>query len=290
MITLGIVTRDSHNDPSIKVLKELEEKFEYKLKLINLSSDLDDQDTKVDVLYPRISGLGKEILDKEVDFYIDLVEKTKVPHVGNTKNIKDLKNKFSQIKYAEACGLNVPKTILLKDGDKDKSIEPLSYPVVIKSAYSFGGQDVFKVTGQTELEEKTTIGGDFLIQEFISLDEIIDYRVYVVGESVPGGIIRHNKTDGEFRANTSQGGSATFFEPDDKLKKLALSYAKHVGAEIIAVDFIKNRDKYYFIESNDAFSVKTDNEPRKKLIAEEIIRYCLKKALQINSSAGLKNN
>lgn len=277
--TIGIITADPETDPSIQVFSSLQTEMGFRLKVIDPLLPFDEENfAGVDILYHRISGQGKELVNKKVDFYLQAIEQTGLPYIGNKENIRLLKNKFFQITQAKQAGLAVPKTVQLNPAkiDYDLLSAQFDLPVVLKSAYSFGGNDVFLISDWTKLNEWLT-NEEYILQEFIKLDKVVDFRVYVVGDETVGGIIRENTKTGEFRANTSQGGTATFFNPDEELSELAIKYTKQVFAEILAVDFIKKDDEYMFIEANDAFSVKVDNEPQKIKIAKKIVSYCLAK-------------
>lgn len=275
--TLGIITADPNNDPSIAVFKSLQEKFDCRIQTINPFQPFDLKDfDNVDILYHRISGRGQEIVDQKINFYIKAINETGLPYIGNIENLNFAKNKYNQVVEARKAGLKTPQTVLILDNAAPESfIGDLSFPLVLKCAYSFGGKDVHLVRNLDELKSALNNEEQYLIQEFIKLDQVVDYRVYVVGKEVVGGIIRQNKTEGEFRANTTQGATAKFFSPGGEISELALRYVEHLGAEILAVDFIKKDNEYYFIESNDSFSVRIDNEPKKIIVAESIIKYCL---------------
>lgn len=284
MFTIGIITADSADDPSIKVFDKLASNYGCAIKIIDPSKSYNKTDfNDVDILYHRISSRGKEIVNKKFDFYIQAIKDNNLPYIGNIKNLKELKSKYAQLIEAEKLGIKVPKTVFVEGLDKlDEALDGFSFPVVVKSVYSFGGQDVALAKNKDEIN--MMLREEYIIQEFIPLDAVADYRAYVVGNRVVGGIIRENNRKGEFRANTTQGATATFFMPDDKLSKLALKYTSSIGAEILAVDFIKKDHEYYFIEANDAFSVKTENEKKKESIAIAIIEYCKARAENFNRS------
>lgn len=277
--TIGIITADSETDPSLKIFNSLKDKFDCNIKVINPLGQFDIGDfSDVGILYHRVSGRGEQIVSQKIAFYKKAVQETGLPHIGNLEIIDKIKNKYFQVIEANKALINTPKTVLIDNKNIDECVQSLNYPFVLKCVYSYGGNDVFLIHNSVELKKQILSSEQYLAQEFIKLKDIIDYRVYVVGYEVIGGIIRENKIEGEFRANTTRGGSATFFHPDDTLSDLAIKYAKHLKTDVLAVDFIKKGDEYIFIECNDAFSVKTDNEPKKIIIAESILKYCLKKA------------
>lgn len=281
--TLAIVTGDPENDPSIKVFRFLQKELNYKLLVIDPLKRYRVAEAKgADILYHRISGRSKKIVTAKYDYYLRLIRDTKLPHIGDYHSLKKIKSKFYQYKAALESGLNAPKTIFMSKIEKiDDYIARIGgFPMVVKKNYSLGGKDVHLVNDRQKLKyllSKAYEGG-LIAQHFVELKRVRDYRVYVIGDNVCGGIIRESRKEGEFRANTNLGGTAKYFEPSDKLKEEALKYAKTIKSEIIAVDFMYKGGKYIFVESNDAFSIKTDNEPKKIRVARAIVEYCLSRA------------
>lgn len=274
---IGIITTDNLSaDPSLKLFDLIKSDYNCEITIINPSRILEPENVKeLDILYPRITGYNKEEIQSQISFFKTIVQNHKVPYIGNLEIVSKQKDKFFQYQTALLSGLKAPKTILLNSKDNFETIaKRMGAPFVLKACYSFGGLDVHLISNQTELDPLSADYSKFIAQEFIRLDRVIDYRAYVVGGEVVGGLKRENKKEGEFRSNTSQGAIAEFFLPDSNLSNLAKSYANYIKAEILSVDFIEKDGEYYFIESNDAFSVKNDNEPQKIVIARAILEYC----------------
>eukprot|EP00957_Ditylum_brightwellii_P046855 3556383-Ditylum_brightwellii.AAC.1 len=74
-----------------------------------------------------------------------------------------------------------------------------------------------------------------LIQEFVSFSEGRDLCVMVIDGRVVGAM-QHTATDGDFKANISQGGDAAAFSVDHEMEKLALDVAKTLDLDIDGID------------------------------------------------------
>lgn len=133
-----------------------------------------------------------------------------------------------------------------------------SFPFVIKTISSRKGRGVALVRSQADIEkffveqssqEKTAI----LLREYIP--NMGDLRVLVVGNKVIGAMARH-PSQGEFRANISQGGTGSLFDiatrPD--IAEMALKATKIKGLDIAGVDIMihKETQEAYLLEVNSS--------------------------------------
>lgn len=282
MIKIGLISADSFAvAKSIPFFIDLAKK-EFGIDAIVINPDENKKDISVDVLYPRILPVAdQKLLLQRVKYYAKLVKKSKLPHTVNPTILKKEFDKFEQIKMVERLGFAVPKSYLAKNYKQAlKYCKKLEFPVVVKDVIGYGGEGVYLANDQDELKNIIRSRKKYLIQEFIKLLKIEDYRVYIVDGKAIGGIRRENSKKGEFRSNTTQGASASFFVPDASLGGLAEKIAKGLGNEIASIDFVKKNDDYIFIEINNSFDIQTANEPKKIIIARAIINYCIKKANQ----------
>lgn len=115
----------------------------------------------------------------------------------------------------------------------------LQYPIVIKECFGSFGQQVYLVHNRSELEEqvRTLQGKPFLFQKFISYSAGRDVRLQVVGEQVVASMYRY-ASDGDFRANITNGGSMKPYEPTEEEKKLAIRCCKILGLDFAGVDLL----------------------------------------------------
>lgn len=282
MIKIGIVTEDPpETDRSLILFRQLASQENCSIFVINPFDSIDEKAIlNLDIAVPRISGIDEVRVKEQFDFFNSLVQKYKLRHLGAAPASRDLKDKFFQTSLAIKAGLLVPKTLILQDEEYDYLVGELGSPFVVKACYSYGGKDVFLVRSSSDMS-KIIPKRSYIAQQFIELEEIVDYRVYVIGARVVSGRMRKNDLEGEFRSNTNQGGIGSVFVPDEELSSFALKYARLSGAEILSVDFIKKDDKYYFIESNDAFALnlREDDIDKKTLLARSILRLCRDRVL-----------
>lgn len=233
---------------------------------------------KISVLCPRLSSLksAKEYY-KSLDLYKELIKKYKPAYTISPTKLKQQYHKLTQVKLVQKFGFLAPNSFAINNySDAKKVAKKLGFPMVVKEIHGYGGQGVFLARNETELKELIKKDKLYLGQEFIKLKKIEDFRVYIIDGKTVGGLKRSNNTKGEFRANTMQGASAKFFMPEKKLANLAEQIAKKLGNKIVAIDFIKKGSDYYFVEFNNAFSIKADNEPKKIIVAKKLLEYLLK--------------
>lgn len=126
-----------------------------------------------------------------------------------------------------------------------KQIEKkLNYPMVLKECFGSFGQQVYLVHNRTELEKqvKKFQGIPFLFQKFISYSAGRDVRLQVVGNKVVAAMYRYT-TDGDFRANITNGGSMKSYKPTDEEKNLAIQCCRILGLDFAGVDLLFADDK-----------------------------------------------
>lgn len=117
--------------------------------------------------------------------------------------------------------------------------ESLGYPMVLKECFGSFGQQVYLVHNQTELKKQVKIlqGIPFLFQKFITYSAGRDIRLQVVGNQVVASMYRYT-TDGDFRANITNGGSMKPYEPTEEEKNLAIRCCKILGLDFAGVDLL----------------------------------------------------
>lgn len=140
-------------------------------------------------------------------------------------------------------GIRMPKTIfspliyfhnLWEDNEFiDFVVKHISFPCVYKECFGSFGRQVYLVNNRQELIDKikTSDKCPFEIQEFIKTSFGKDIRVYIVGDTVIGGMLRQND-NGDFRANIEIGGKASKYE----LNKVHIDIAKKV-VKLLNLDF-----------------------------------------------------
>lgn len=120
----------------------------------------------------------------------------------------------------------------------DGIIEEMELPFVIKECLgSYGGQVYLARTKAEAIEIFSRMNGqDVIIQEYISSSKGRDIRAYVVGGKVAAAIERRN--DNDFRANITNGGSASKIDLTDEQIQMALDATKALNLDFAGVDLL----------------------------------------------------
>ena len=152
-------------------------------------------------------------------------------------------------------GVKVPDTYYGRNFEEyPKYAKKLGYPVILKSAKSGKGENIYKAENEEEvvglakgIKEKGKDAKLYLLQEFIPYK--YDLRCLVIGEKI--FTMQRIPKEGEFRANFSLGGEVELFDLDEAGKKLAVDALNAVGMSIGGVDIlITEDDKRYILEVN----------------------------------------
>ncbi len=118
------------------------------------------------------------------------------------------------------------------------AVERLGLPLVVKECYGSFGDQVSLVHTVEELRERAYAmeSRPFLLQRFIREAAGEDVRLYVVGERVVAAMRR--RSQGDFRANLRQGGTAEPYEPSAEEVALALRCCRLLGLCFGGVDLL----------------------------------------------------
>ncbi len=120
--------------------------------------------------------------------------------------------------------------------------ERLGLPLVVKECYGSFGDQVSLVHTVEELRSLAyrMESRPFLLQRFVREAAGEDVRLYVVGDRVVAAMRR--RSDGDFRANLRQGGSAQPYEPTAEEVALALHCCRLLGLCFGGVDLLHTAD------------------------------------------------
>ena len=148
--------------------------------------------------------------------------------------------------YFAGRGIPMADSVFLNGFDRD--YKPCSYPVVVKAPDGHGGNEVFLVNSQNELE-----GHDLeerLIQTPVKKLGY-DLRVYVMNNKVLASVLRHSKED--FRSNFSLGGEAELYTLSTEEQNLVYKVIGCMpkGALYVGIDFIFDGDTMMLNEIED---------------------------------------
>ncbi|MGE7120004.1 ATP-grasp domain-containing protein [Peribacillus sp. NPDC046944] len=126
----------------------------------------------------------------------------------------------------------------------------LGYPLVVKEAYGSFGEQVYLIPTEDEFMETVKKLGHrpFIMQEFIEHSKGRDIRVNVVGNQVIASMQR--KSEHDFRANMTAGGTAFPYTPTKAESDLAIRCATLLGADFAGVDLLFGEDGPLLCEVN----------------------------------------
>ncbi len=244
---------------------------------------------KVDVILPRIDS---DVSFKDFVLALNAMDyirnHTSIPVINYTKGMLISNDKFWQGEYISAHGYVTPKTAMISSVENIPDIikEFKKYPLIIKSQFGAGGAGVSIV--ESERSAKSVInsmvfnGQSVVVQEYLPVEGGTDYRLFVVGNKVVKGIIRHAPKK-DFRANVALGGKKGYFKPSKELQNVAVDIANLVGLEIAAVDFMFYNNQYYFIEINKNPGTKKDPKTA-RIVLEYTVDRAKKKIKKIKTS------
>lgn len=187
------------------------------------------------------------LLDK--DILLGYFLKSRGVPVYNDPAIIDLcDNKAKQYIQLASHGLPMPRTIvapkvypnfsILESGYFERVIDTLKLPMIIKEGHGSFGMKVYLIETEEQFYEKVESlrGIDFVFQEFIASSRGRDIRVNIVGGEIVAAMYRHSETD--FRANITNGGTASPVELTEAQSKMAIEAAAAVGAVFAGVDLL----------------------------------------------------
>ena len=135
---------------------------------------------------------------------------------------------------------------------------PLPFPFVCKSCTGRSGNEVFLIQSQKDLQNRLqniSQPSEWILQP---LARVIgrDLRVFVVGKSIIGAILRINETD--FRANYSLSQTAKWYVLSEKEKTLVNRIVQAYEFGFVGIDFLFDADgNFIFNEIEDVVGSRT---------------------------------
>jgi [lysine-biosynthesis-protein LysW]--L-2-aminoadipate ligase len=183
-----------------------------------------------------------------------LLERSGFTVLNRASSLLACHDKWRTARALDHAGLPHPPTMLLHRGGRC-AVEP---PLVVKPRFGSWGQDVMRCLTRTDVELCLVRAAakplfrrhGALIQELVP-SAGVDLRIVVAGGQVVGAIERVART-GDWRTNTSLGGSRRPVDPPEDACALALAAAAAVDADLVGVDLLPLADGYSVIELNGA--------------------------------------
>lgn len=166
-----------------------------------------------------------------------------------------------------------------------KILEKMNYPVIMKFPHGTGGKGVMfadsYASASSLLDALSALRQPFIIQEYIETGGT-DIRAIVVGNKVVASMERKASLM-EARANWHSGGTGEAVELESATKKLAVSVAKAIGAEICAVDMLRSVKGPLVIEANLSPGLQLITSTTKVDVADKIAKHLYEKTIELKS-------
>ena len=186
------------------------------------------------------------------------IEKFGIPVYNDADSISRVSDKLLTSQLLVKENLPIPKTILV-NGDVDMELieKEIGFPCVVKATSGSKGKTVHLCQTKKDfvslmsLLSSISLKKTMIIQEFVDAQPGTDLRVWVIGGKTIVAMKRTG-TEGDFRANISQGGTAELFEITDEVDYLARETARVLGLQIAGVDLLFDKDGYKICEANSS--------------------------------------
>jgi len=163
------------------------------------------------------------------------------------------RDKVYNLMVLASHGIPVPKTIatVSKQIAKNLSFE-MGEPLIVKAEGRSGGKGVIFAkdakSANTMIDAFSISKGEkILLEEFIEAEG--DVRLFVIGNKVHAAAMRV-ASERDIRSNIHAGGRYVPYEPDRRMKSIAVKAAKVIGADICGVDIMVGKDGPKVLECN----------------------------------------
>ncbi len=235
--------------------------------------------------FPKCSAVL--FYDKDI-FLAQSFERQGYKVFNSSKSIYSCDNKAETYKILSENKLPIPKTYILPllfnykksyiENFIEKIINEISLPLVAKKWYGSEGQQVYLVQTEKELFDliKAEHGKELLFQRYYCECFGSDIRINLVGGKIVASMKR-TSTNGDFRSNLSNGGTAKNYEPTKEEKALAIKASKALGCDFCGVDILQTDDGPVICEVNTNAHLKNIYEITNINVAKHILAYITNK-------------
>lgn len=221
-------------------------------------------------------------LDKDMRLAVQL-EALGIRLFNNAKVIEICDDKAKTFQYLAGKGIRMPKTIMAPLMFYSVEVQEtyllqvekiLGYPMVVKECFGSFGEQVYLVRDREALvmRHKELMTVPHLYQHYIAYSRGKDVRIYVVGGEIVATMLRTSQND--FRANVSNGGVGTAYEPPQAFKEMALQVSEALGADFLGIDLLfEDEETPLLCEVNSNAHIKGIQACTGVNIAEKILDY-----------------
>lgn len=177
--------------------------------------------------------------------------------LNDSASIVRSRDKLHSLQLLLQNGVNIPTTGFANSPiDTDDLIEMIGKaPLVIKLLEGAQGKGVVlaetKKAAESVINAFKSLKANLLVQEFIKEANAKDLRCFVVDGKVVASMERQ-AAEGDFKANTHQGGTARIAKVSLQERKLAVKAAKIMGLKVAGVDIIRSNKGPLLLEVNSS--------------------------------------
>jgi len=225
-------------------MKESAEKYGLYVDVL-FEEDFDLMTTKEEHIY-YCNGNRIETPDFVVmrSYALDLakhLEESGVPVFNGSMSMKQSQDKWQTHQILSGQKLNSPDALISQRTLHFTDIQQiLGSPFVIKGLLGSKGEDVFLVRDDQSLKQAHLELKDqkYMYQKFIKESSGTDIRVHVIGGKVVAAVRR--RSEGDFKSNFHQGGSAESVNLTSEMKHLSINAAKALNLDFAGIDLLES--------------------------------------------------
>ena len=195
-------------------------------------------------------------------FYLAVIrqlERLGVTAFNPSTTIEPVEDKLHAHQILAENGVATPATMLAKFPiDIDLVESTLGFPVVAKTLNGGNGTGVFLLKNRdsfiefANLVRETNPNIALVFQEFIAESQGTDLRLFVVDGEVVASMQR-TASEGEFKANYTQGGKVEEFVPDEAARNMALETARIFDIRLGGIDLLFSKESGYTVCEANTF-------------------------------------
>jgi gamma-F420-2:alpha-L-glutamate ligase len=208
------------------------------------------------------------------------LERLGVQTFNTSSSIEIVKDKLYQLQILAQSNLPIPRTMLAKFPVQVELVEKqMGFPVVVKSLSGSRGNGVFLCHDKSsfkdlmQLLEVANKEANIIIQEFVETSKGRDLRVFTIGGKVIA-VMNRFSTDGNFKANFSQGGGVAPYEITPEIEWIAREVSRILNLDIAGIDLLFDKNQGFKIcEVNSSPGFKGLEQACNIDIPQEIFRF-----------------
>jgi len=290
-LKIALLTREPNNYSSRRLI-EAAEANNHMIEVINTTKcyiNITSHRPEIHIDGKRLEGFDVVIprIGATVTFYgmavVRQFEAMGVYSLNSAAAIGASRDKLYSHQILARAGIGMPSTGFAHSAQaKDELIKFAGgAPLVVKLLEGTQGKGVVlaetKKAAESVIDAFQGLKANILVQEFIKEAAGTDIRCFVVAGKVVAAMERRS-TDGNFRANLHQGGTAKLIKLTKEERATAIKAAKVLGLNIAGVDILRGDDGPKVLEVNSSPGLEGIEKATKKDIAGMIIHHIEKHA------------